>query len=284
METAVLQAFEAIRCGLLDAFFSLFSFLAQTPVLGAVIAVVYWTANKRVGEFLLVNVLSGAALNGGLKDAVRRPRPYVAGAVTAADVNNVLVSTDMGNSFSFPSGHAQNGAALYFAGAKQLARPAAWLVSAAIVLLVMLSRVYLGVHYPTDVLAGAALGLAGVFFWDNVYRRYPEQRLRFFFMFSVCMCVCLFYAVSPDTAKSLGMALGASAGLLLEDRFIRSQVPRGWGKKLARVALGAVTIACVYVILKALCPAGLMWDFARYAAVLFSATFVAPLFFCAFGV
>ena len=284
MEAAILQAFESIRCAFLDVFFGIFSFLAQTPVIGLVTAAVYWTVSKRAGEFMLVNVLSGAALNGGIKDAVRRPRPYLAGVVSPADVDNAFVTTDMGDSYSFPSGHSQNGGAFWLSGARALGRLWAWLAAGAVLLLVMLSRVYLGVHYPTDVLMGAALSVLGIFFWGWIYRRHYEKRLWVFFGISLALCFVLFYAVSPDTAKSLGMALGASAGLLLEEKYVRFEVPGPWRKKLLRALIGGAVLGCVYVITKTLMPAGLVPDFFRYAIVLFTATFCVPLFFRAFDI
>ena len=64
---------------------------------------------------------------------------------------------------SFPSGHSQMSAGLFFSAAFRLKKGWAWILAPVLTLLVMLSRLYLGVHYPTDVLAGAALGI--FFFW-----------------------------------------------------------------------------------------------------------------------
>jgi undecaprenyl-diphosphatase len=91
-----------------------------------------------------VLVADAAAL--ALKELVRRPRPHLDPLVR--------VPSD----WSFPSGHA----ATSFAGATMLShflprlRVALYLLAAAIAW----SRVYVGVHYPADVLAGAALGTA----------------------------------------------------------------------------------------------------------------------------
>lgn len=89
-----------------------------------------------------------------IKALVHRPRPEVVQALVHVD------------SFSFPSGHALLSMAFYGTVALELTaddlrrgtRIAIWLMAGVLVLLIGASRVYLGVHYPSDVLGGYALG------------------------------------------------------------------------------------------------------------------------------
>ena len=88
------------------------------------------------------------AISFGVKDLTSRPRPF--------EVHHQIHPLYVVHSSSFPAGHA----ATAFAGAVLLAFAAPRIAPAVLVLatLIALSRVYDGVHYPTDVLAGAALG------------------------------------------------------------------------------------------------------------------------------
>jgi undecaprenyl-diphosphatase len=114
-------------------------------------------AHKRASAWLMLGaVLGGVALNTSLKLAFGRPRPDI-----VAHIVQVYTA-------SFPSGHAAMSAITYLTLGALLARthPALRMriyfmsLAAAITVLVGLSRIYLGVHYPTDVIAGWCIGAA----------------------------------------------------------------------------------------------------------------------------
>ena len=114
------------------------------------------TQHKYSALLLLASSLGGIVLNGVLKLGFDRPRP----SIFVPAVHTV--------SSSFPSGHAMSAAIVYSTVAYLAARLhkrrwARWLVMIAAFILIALisfSRMYLGVHYPSDVVAGVAIGLA----------------------------------------------------------------------------------------------------------------------------
>ena len=123
----------------------------------------------RTGAFLAFVVLAGTLISNALKAFFDRPRPDLTGIVHVATA-------------SFPSGHATVSAVAYLTLGVVLARAAdrlrlkVFYLAAAIVLtgIVGLSRLYLGVHYPTDVAAGWALG--GAWAILCALATAPEQR------------------------------------------------------------------------------------------------------------
>lgn len=122
------------------------------------LAVGYLLAIKRWGDalMLLAATLGGTAISEGLKMGFNRPRPDL--------VAHVVETTSM----SFPSGHAMLSAVTYLtigaliAHTQESRQLRGYVLGAAILLTLLIgaSRVYLGVHWPTDVLAGWCLGAA----------------------------------------------------------------------------------------------------------------------------
>ena len=158
-DAAVSDSVYALRTSLLTTFFYLCTLLANTGtiVFLTIAAVIVLALRRRFAEALLVTVVvaGGQALGTLAKNLVGRQRPPVAGALIARP-----------GGYAFPSGHALAAVLLYGVLAFLLvrsqsnrgARIAATRRPVAIIVLVGLSRVYLGVHWPSDVLAAWVLG------------------------------------------------------------------------------------------------------------------------------
>ncbi|HET7695808.1 MAG TPA: phosphatase PAP2 family protein [Vicinamibacterales bacterium] len=131
-----------------------------TLVVLAVIGFLVLQARYHSAIAIMLTAASGEMLNAALKALFMRPRPTVVPHLRAAFET------------SFPSGHAMQSAIIYLTlGAmlmrlseRRLTKIYCWTVAMLATVLVGVSRVYLGVHYPTDVLAGWIVGL----FWASI--------------------------------------------------------------------------------------------------------------------
>lgn len=127
---------------------------------------VYWLCRRKWTKLFIFTVCLGGAgvLNMILKGLFERARP---------DILPVVVETG----FSFPSGHAMGalcfyGLTAFFIGLrlkKKRRKYALYLIAALWIACIGVSRIYLGAHYPSDILAGYAAGSAWLFFCISLY-------------------------------------------------------------------------------------------------------------------
>jgi len=152
---------QTISTGFLDKFFSIITNVNNWYITFLLLLGLLFFKGGRIGKISAVGILiliaiTDQASHKVLKEFFERARP----CNTLSDVLTPLGCT---GSFSFPSNHAVNN----FAAASFFSRlyPNYKTVLFIIASLVALSRVYLGLHYPSDIIAGAAIGFVfGYFF------------------------------------------------------------------------------------------------------------------------
>lgn len=161
-DESVLQTLEASRSPFLtEVMIEITTIGSGVPLIlmVAIAALVLWLTHHRWSVALLVfGSLGGTIVNRALKNYFDRPRPEVVDAVEQV------------TSLSFPSGHATSSFIVYGIlayivsrlAAERAVRIAIWTIAGVMILLVGFSRMYLGVHYPTDVAGGFLVGFAWV--------------------------------------------------------------------------------------------------------------------------
>lgn len=126
--------------------------LGSHTVVVAVLALVFWSVHARTGARLFVLVLASSVVNSLLKAVLYGSRPYWHSGLVAGHAHEAT--------FGMPSGHAQGSTVLYgYLGISSGRR--AWFWGAVgLVALICFSRIYLGVHFFSDVVVGVLLGVA----------------------------------------------------------------------------------------------------------------------------
>jgi undecaprenyl-diphosphatase len=159
----------------LTAFMEFVSWIASavpTVIIGLAIALVLWATGRRAHAIFLALTAAGAeilVITLKLLFQRHRPEPFF-GLPAPSD-------------YSFPSGHALVSLCFYGVIAYGIAhrkslpiRTLIWTLAALLILLVGLSRIYLGVHYPSDVLAGYLAATAWVLGVSLAYARWERRR------------------------------------------------------------------------------------------------------------
>lgn len=172
MEIEILNMIQKIRTPLLDTFMSNITKLGNAGIVWILLTIVLLLIPKtrKSGLILAVALIVDLILcNGILKPLMARIRPF--------DINTAIqLIVAKPHDYSFPSGHTAASftavMALYLAGEKKL-----WKVSLVLACLIAFSRLYLYVHYPTDVLGGIVIGvIAGYLGYKLTFVIQPKHR------------------------------------------------------------------------------------------------------------
>jgi len=280
------------------------------------VSLIFWCINKPLGIDLTVLLISATTGNTFIKSLIKQPRPLW------LDAN---LGTDPISSFSLPSGHAQTGTVLYGALAiyasrtswKSVRRALAITGLILLILLVSLSRVILGVHFPGDVLMGILAGLVTLtlYLWLRrpLARWLAERTLGQHILMAVLTGSLLLginllgltfdgrdtslYAVpyaqglltSMDEAASLsGLIAGLWIGLALEKTYVRFSVAGPFWQRSLRYLGGVTGIVAIWLGLRFILPTeplalGLALRLARYGLTVFWAIYLWPWLFIRIG-
>ena len=134
------------------------TFLGTEEFFLLLLPVLYWSVDVSLGLRVGVILLISAGINSSLKLAFHLPRPYW--------MDPQIKAFAPETSFGLPSGHAQNAIPGWGTVAHWLKKDWGWTAALALILLISLSRIYLGVHFPTDVLGGWIVG--GLILWAGI--------------------------------------------------------------------------------------------------------------------
>ena len=273
------------------SFLSLLSMFGEQLLMVVIIGFLYWSWDKQFGKFVGLNILVANVWNPLIKNIFLRLRPYfVSDKVdllrlidTSADKYDVAAQ-----GYSFPSGHSSGAVSLYGSLAAHEKKNRLLLVIAILLpLLVGFSRVVVGAHYPTDVLAGWLLGLLVVLLIPWLQRKIKNRWLLYGLLFLIAL-PGFFYCTSDDYFTSFGMLLGLMLAFPFEEKYVRFENTRSPIRCILRVVGGGAVYFGLNAALKLPFPPALLdsGTFAahlirtlRYTAVMFTVIALYPMVF-----
>lgn len=248
-----------------------------------VMPALYWCVDALFGARLAVMLALTSGVNTLLKLAFHSPRPFW--------VSDQVRALSAETSFGIPSGHAQNAVALWGLAAAHIRKRWAWIAAGVIAFLIGLSRLYLAVHFPVDVLTGWLVG--GLLLW--LFLRYESRALDWFKGISLSGQIFCILGVSavilalglgliavfgswqmpaawvenaaragaePEGLRpsgvttSAGLTLGLLFGLLHLHRLGGFNARGAWWRRVVRYILGMVGTLALWAGLKAVFPSG----------------------------
>ncbi len=225
--------------------FNAFTLAGYTEFFLVLLPLGYWLWDKALFTRLAFLIGIVGLSNTFLKELFMDPRPPLAFALDGR----------VGDSFGFPSGHAQIAVAMWFWLAMEIKRTWGWVAAAIIAAGVCFSRLYLGVHDVEDVLGGALLGVACIFVFKGlteeraITEAHPAAQLIGLALVAPVMAVIWPHggALPAGILALCAFLFFWWAGRLIEERWVNYQRHGNWAVAIIATVAG---LAVLFVLLK----------------------------------
>lgn len=276
----------------LDAVFMFFTYLGYEEFYLIALPLIYWSIHKEVGIKLGFISLFSAWVNSAIKYLLAIPRP-----------SDTRIRIPLPESTpSFPSGHAQNAVVNWGYLAYRASSLVFWLIAILAILGISLSRVFLGVHYPQDIIGGWLIGLALLLVYVRaepaVSRWLGQQTAGIQVVLAVSLPLALVFLHPADAqgrypaetaVTAMSTLLGFGVGIAMERARVRFRVEAVWWRRVIRYLVGLLLVVVCYVGPKLLLPEQQDFDletilrFTRYAFLGWVVAFLCPWIFVRLG-
>lgn len=255
----ILMYLQSIRNELLTSIFTFFTICTEVPVITVLTGILYWCINKKAGQRTLFALCGSLNINAGVKNFVKMPRP-----IGTEGLESLRVETATG--YSFPSGHTQTATTFWTSMIYLFRKSWIYIVGLFMILGAGISRLYLGVHWPMDVIVGWVFGIALSILFIKLFD-YIDDSKNYYILVGLMLIFGIFtyFVGGEDLYKMFGLYTGFALGYMVEDTYINfsteNEIRRknifaktpsrneGLGKKILRFIVGIISLLAVYLLL-----------------------------------
>ena len=232
MELEIIRVIQKLTSPLTDNIFKFITMMGEEFLIIPVMAFIYWCVDKHKGIYIMQSVVSSLTLGNVAKDIIKRPRP-----IGQPGIKSLYMDTATG--YSMPSIHSMNISSLLTSLNILKTNLTFIIISIITSLLVGFSRIYLGVHYPSDVLCGLIAGSLIPFVFAFIFESVRNEIL---VSGAVTLIMTLGFLFSPsaDFYKSYGLCLGLLLGIVFEQQFVNFSKPRNKRIRNVRFIFGII--------------------------------------------
>ena len=255
----ILMYLQSIRNELLTSLFTFFTICTEVPVITVLTAMLYWCINKKAGQRILFALCGSLNINIGVKNFVKMARP-----IGLKGLESLRIETATG--YSFPSGHTQTATTFWSAMITQFKKAWVYIIGILMILGAGISRLYLAVHWPMDVIVGWFFGIVLSILFVKIFD-YIDDSKSYYILIGIMLIfgVCTYFIGGEDFYKMFGLYTGFVLGYMVEDTYINfsteSEKKRknifaknpskfeGLGNRILRFVVGIISLLAVYLLL-----------------------------------
>lgn len=233
----------------LDVPFKILTFMGGEVFFLIFFPLIYWCLDRRIGIKLMILFFLSTYLNAIVKVIADQPRPFEYDPRIKQ-----LVEAEGGG---LPSNHTQSAVVVWCFLASEFRKNWLWGFAIVLMILIPLSRVYLGVHFPSDLFGGYILGglLLILYFWlaPRVEKTIVEMHIIWQLIVILLLSIILML-IYPGYDKVCNTVVGTLTGLcfgsILERQYIGFKADGIWWKRIFRYMLGVIVLFGLWVGLK----------------------------------
>ena len=221
----------------LDLPFNALTFMGDEVFYLLLMPLVYWSIDRRTGAGLIILLLFSVYLNAAAKVIADQPRPF--------NYDPRVKPLGHSGGGGLPSGHTQNAVVIWGYLAGRYHKAIGWLIAGFLVIGISLSRIYLGLHFPTDLFGGCLLGalILMLFVWSAPGLEKWLIRKGFAWQLSLSLALpILMIFLNPEGNRyvlaMIAAIMGVCLGFVLERRFVRFSANGLLWKRVVRYLLG----------------------------------------------
>ena len=280
-ELEFLKWLEGLRTGFLNVIFEGVTMLGEETLIILLVVALWFAVDKKLAQQVFFVTATSLSVNGIIKNFAQVPRPFTKG------ISCVRVDTATG--YSFPSGHTQGFATWSSFFAIKVKKIWLSVLVGVLITLVAVSRLYLGAHYPSDVIVAVVLGVSLSAFGNYLFVKVKDTKKLYLgtFLIMTPFIAYFLYVADPlfaDLFKTFGMIGGMVVVSFLDEKTEPLSYEVAWWKKVIRIVLGVVIAVALKEVIKRMnvfevMPISLFIDAIRYFVVVMAVGVLCPLLF-----
>jgi membrane-associated phospholipid phosphatase len=273
MQVEIIKFIQSIISPFWDVFFQVVTMTGEEYFYILAAAIIFWCVNKKFGYKLGFALLTSTIINNALKDVINSARP-----IGEAGIRSIRIETATGQ--SFPSGHTQGATTFWVSCIVKVRRKWIYIVGILAILLVGYSRLYLGVHYPVDVIGGMLIGFTWVFISNYIFEYAEKMKKPWILMIIIIPMLIGMIFFKEETYYTIsGTVLGFYIGYILESKYVQYEVRSAKVMQLIKLVVGLGILIALKIELKEILPINIFSDFFRYFVIGLWITVGAPCIF-----